>query len=289
VGVRFYAKRIRLYGFSCVHFGDRDGHDADLWTRCLQDIDGHDQAVVFGLGDYLDFTRTTYRGPLKAINSEDDKFYDELDSMVMDSHVYRFVDTVRKHCPSFAKKCVGLVEGNHYHRFHSGITSTQEICRLLGVRYLGLSALVRLTMYRGRGTTKFGKGMNLVVLLNHSISSSQSLPASLASASRKLPGWRGVDVFLSGNDHQLGSDVEQQIGVSHSGAVKMMQHEMVIGKCGSFQRAYTPGADPTHYVEKKLLKPSRLGWLAFDAWPHQGSAHGQKTGLETWRFENFTA
>ena len=300
VAERRLGHRLRLYGFSCVHYGDKPGHDAPLWHQFLDEIEQTDNALVFGLGDYLDWTRTTHRLPIKAAFGEDDKAFSQLDDLVMDGLVYPFVDIVRKHCPSFAKKCVGLVEGNHHgtmlsSKFRNGRTTTEEICRLLDVRYLGLSAWVRLTVYRSGGKQKLGTGQNLNVLLNHSVSSSGKLAASLASAQRKIEGWRGVDVFLSANDHQLGHVLRQEMGCTSRGSARPVEYQQVIGKVGSFQKAYQVGAMSDHYVEKKLLSPNQLGWLSFDAWIHhrelsgdEKRAAGVTNSPEVWRFGSFS-
>ena len=267
---RALAQRIRLFGFSCVHYGDKKGHDADKWRECLEEIHQTDNAVVFGLGDYLDWTRTSYRLPIKQAFGDDDKALSQLDDMVMDGLVYPFVDIVRKYCPSFKKKCAGLVEGNHHgtmlsSRFRNGRTTTEEICHLLGVPYLGLSAWVRVTVYRSVGHKKMGFGKNLNVVLNHSVSSAGNLPSSLAAAKRKITDFRNVDVFLSGNDHQLGHDLVPQLGCTDRGSPRVMQYQQVVGKVGSFQMGYREGATANDYVEKKFLSPSRIGYLAFDA------------------------
>ncbi len=299
VAERRLGHRLRIFGFSCVHYGDKRGHDKDKWRECLEDIDQTENAVVFGLGDYLDWTRTTYRLPLRSVWGEDDKAFQQLDDLVMEGMVYPFVDTIRKHCPSFATKCVGFVEGNHHgtmlsSQFRNGKTTTEVICELLGIRYLGLSAWVRLTAYRSVGKKQFGAGHNLNIVLNHSVSSAGNLPSSLASAKRKIVDWRGVDIFLSANDHQLGHDLVPQIGCSHAGSPREMQYQQVVAKVGSFQKGYSAGAMTEDYVEKKFLSPSRIGYLAFDAWvyhrestPDVKAREGRTGSPEVWRFSNF--
>jgi len=261
----------------------------------LDEIEKTDNAIVFGLGDYLDWTRTSYRVPIKNAFGEDDKAFQQLDDMVMETLVYPFVDTIKKRCSTFQKKCVGMIEGNHHgtmlsSRFRNGRTTTEEICKLLEVPYLGLSAWARITVYRSIGTKKFGTGHNLNVLLNHSASSSGKLAYSLTAAQRKLEGWRGVDVFLTANDHQLGHVLRQEIGCSQRGAPRMMEYQQVIGKVGAFQRSYRMGADSDNYVEKKFLNPGQLGWLAFDCWVYHKTlteGSGWSNSPEVWRFGNF--
>ena len=284
VGLSIYGKRFRIIGFCCIHFGEGCGHDSSLFSEFLSDVEHTPNALVLGLGDYIDWTRTTHRGPLRAIGGDDEKFIEELDAMVSRSIIEPLVWKIRKQCPSFAKKCIGLVEGNHYHKFFNGMTSTQKICELLGVRYLGQSAWVRIACARSLEKKRkcYGATHNLNIALNHSVSSSGALPASLNQAQGRIAGLRDVDIFLTGNDHQLGHMVIQQLGCTQRGEPKMMQKEMVVGKCGSFQKGYEEGATSNSYVEKKFLRPSHLGYLAFDAHIHY---HTDKP--EVWRFDNF--
>jgi len=252
------------------------------------------------LGDYLDWTRTTHRLPLRATFGEDDKAFAQLDDMVLEGLVKPFVETIRQSCPSFRHKCLGLSEGNHHGamlsaRFRNGRTTTEEICERLGVRYLGLASWIRVTSTRSLGRKRFGTTRNLNILLNHSTSSSGRLAASLSSAQRQLDGWRDVDIFLSGNDHQLGHVLRQELGCTSSGVARPVEFQQVVGKIGSFQKGYQPGAQSENYVERKLLHPSQLGWLAFDAWLYsselskgQRDAQGASHSPEVWRYGNFS-
>ena len=270
-----------------------------MWRKFLEEVDATDNALVFGLGDYLDWTRTTHRIPLKATWGEDDKAMQQLDEMVMDGLVYPFVDTVRKYAPHALKRhaFVCLVEGNHHgvflasHTLKSGKTTTEVICELLGIRYAGLSAWVRLQVYRSVGKTKLGGGRALNILLNHSTSSSGKLAYSLASAQRQLEGWRDVDIFLTANDHQLGHVLRQEIGCTTRGTPRPIEYQQIIGKVGSFQKGYSIDAEPNSYVEKRLLHPGQLGYLAFDAHIYHarvvGNNESPKHSPEVWRFSDF--
>ena len=54
---------------------------------------------------------------------------------------------------SFMKgRIIGLLEGNHFVTLESGITSTQYLCHLLGCKYLGYSAFIRLS-FKDKGKT----------------------------------------------------------------------------------------------------------------------------------------
>ena len=273
-----------------------------MWRKFLEEVEQTENAVVFGLGDYLDWTRTTHRIPLKATWGEDDKAMAQLDELVMDGLVYPFVDTIRKYAPNALKRgaFVTFVEGNHHgvflatHTLKSGRTTTEEICRLLGIRYAGLSSWVRMTIYRSVGKQKMATGHNLNIVLNHSTSRSGKLAFSLASAQRQLEGWRDVDVFLTANDHQLGHVLRQEIGCTSRGMARPIEYQQVIGKVGSFQKGYQVGPQSNNYVEKRFLHPSQLGWLSFDAHLYfrelinaEKRSLGLHMGPESWRYANF--
>ena len=134
--------------------------------------------------------------------------------------------------------------------------------------------------------------MNIV--LNHSVSSAGTGPTSLASAKRKIVDFRGVDVSLSANDHQLIHDLVPQLGCTEKGMPQQMQIQQVVAKVGSFQKGYQTGVTTTDYVEKKFLSPSRIGYLAFDAYIYYRSLTnddakriGVKHSPEVWRYTNF--
>ena len=128
------------------------------------------------------------------------------------------------------------------------------------------------------------------ILLNHSTSSSGKLANSLASAQRQLEGWRDVDVFLTANDHQLGHVLRQEIGCTARGRPRPIEYQQIIGKVGSFQKGYSLDAESRSYVEKRLLHPGQLGYLAFDAHIHHArvSDGGREDHTpEVWRYSSF--
>mgnify|MGYP001588206983 FL=1 len=130
------------------------------------------------------------------------------------------------------------------------------------------------------------------ILLNHSMSSSGKLANSLASAQRQLEGWRDVDIFLTANDHQLGHVLRQEIGCTTRGAPRPIEYQQIIGKVGSFQKGYSIEAEANSYVEKRLLHPGQLGFLAFDAHIYHANLNPKTVGAlshspEMWRYDTF--
>ena len=230
-------------------------------------MEASSNAIVFGLGDYLDFARTTQRSFLKGYTNGD-TFFDSLDKMVDDSIVLPFVKLVNKHCPSFAKKCVTLVEGNHRYNYggrgREGLTSTQEICRLLGIPYGGLSSIVRLTVLNSKGHFKMGGGRNLSILSNHGTSgSSGSVSAAIGKLERSvIRGWRDMDIIFSAHDHTRGHADIVQMGISQRGEPRLIEYHTLVVKTGCFQKGYLKGAVSESFVEKNLFNPTARGWFS---------------------------
>ena len=262
---RIYSTGVRLFAFGCSHYGT-EKHDHDLWIEFLKKVEATPDCVVFGLGDYTDFARAHWRGHLKGWNQEDN-FFESIDDLVDGQLVRPFCAEIKKYCPSFSKKCVVLVEGNHHYKYGSGgrmgHTSTEEICRILDIPYGGLSAWVRMTLYRSKGTEKFGSGRNINVLLNHGQSSSSTnISAALGKLERQtVTGWRDVDILLSSHNHMLGHLVLTEVGIARRGRLKLIEHPVLVAKTGCFKKAYGDEASSTSYEEKNLFRPHARGWL----------------------------
>lgn len=262
---RVYGTSFRLFGFGCVHFGT-ETHDKELWIEFLKTIEATPHALVFGLGDYLDFARTHWRAGFKNFN-EEDNFFESIDDMVDSTFVRPFVAQVKKYCPSFREKVVTMIEGNHHYVYGSGSrqgsTSTWEICRMLNIPYGGLTSWVRLTRYDSKGKTKFGGGRNLNILLNHGIGgSSNTIGSSLNKLeSKTLSGWKDVDILLSSHEHKLGHAVNIQIGMSQKGTPRLIEHPFLVAKTGCFKKAYLSEPVSKSYEERSFFKPHARGWF----------------------------
>jgi len=261
------------------------------FTEFLEDVQHADNAFVWSLGDNFDFTRTTIRSTLNRNSDGYESFYKSLDSYVR-GQVVEHVKFIKRVCPSISQKLVTVNQGNHTWTFENGETSDEMMARLLGVRYSGLLARTRLLVSRSKGTgsRKLGATHSLQVITTHSASSASSLQASLNLAERQANGFDDWSVWVSGNDHQLGHIPIQKLGATDRGLFREVERQRVVGKAGSFQKGYIPGVCRQAYVEKKVLRPSVLGYLAFDAWIYQREISGiseVKNSPEVWRFGNF--
>lgn len=257
----------------------------------LKKIHRTQNAVVFGVGDYFDFARTAWRSHLKTY-SQEDNFFDSLDKFVDESLVDPFCSLIKKHCPSFAEKCIVLVEGNHTYKYGSGgrqgQTSTQEICRRLDIPYGGLSAWVRMNVYNSKGSYKFGGGKNLNILLNHGQSSGgDNIASSLGKLEKQIAtGWRNADVLFSAHNHKLGHITDKQIGVTQWGEPRLIDFPILVAKVGCFKKAYMPGAKSNSYEERQFFSPHQRGWFECSAKTFRGNE--KKNGYsERWEFFDF--
>jgi hypothetical protein len=66
----------------------------------------------------------------------------------LDAVMTEFIDKA-KEIKFMENKLIGLIEGNHFGAFQSGITTTQMMCDKLKCKYLGGSAIIGLNFVYG--------------------------------------------------------------------------------------------------------------------------------------------
>jgi len=118
--------------FKLIFFGDvhRDSPDhADgKWKRFLEYAKSQKNAYFFGMGDYLDSTSTSERDCLGSISPKmHDTFRKDIELLQMAK-----IELIAKELSFMKGKIVGMLNGNHYFNFQSGISGDQKLCELLG-------------------------------------------------------------------------------------------------------------------------------------------------------------
>lgn len=137
-----YSKPITIVFFGDVH-RDSPNHAHSKWKSFLSEMRERvkrENLWFFGMGDYLDSTSTSERECLGNISPKmHETFRNDIQALQLAK------------CEMFAKeiqfmrgRIIGMLNGNHYHDFPSGINSDQKICELLSAKYLGVCSFVRL-------------------------------------------------------------------------------------------------------------------------------------------------
>jgi len=250
---------ITLIPFACVHEGS-PGHHESLWQRFLRRTKELD-AYTLGVGDYMDFARTSYR---KAVSQagNDENSVEALD--------FYAANTARRWADEFAamgcpERCLGLLEGNHYWTFQTtyreggfraGQTTTQFMAQRMGVPYLGYTASIILKITDSQ-RWKASMHDTYKIITNHGYGSGgSSASADLGRMERVIEPAFDADLYVTAHTHRRLSYFMPRMAPS-VGEFEEKPHLLV--KAGSFFRTYVP--EYTTYADQKFMRPVDLGWV----------------------------
>src|SRR5258708_22515721 len=124
--------------FNLMPFGDLQAGSAvfqlDKWGEYVQDVKASKNVITIGMGDYTDNFRPTIQGRLKIALGSDDagKTFDDMHRKHIKQEVYPLLKEVIAN-----STCLGLLGGHHDMTYNNGTNSTQYLCDLLGIPYLG--------------------------------------------------------------------------------------------------------------------------------------------------------
>ncbi|MHA2642847.1 MAG: hypothetical protein V2G41_09390 [bacterium JZ-2024 1] len=258
IAIRSLSSGITLIPFACTHW-DHPGCHTGLFAEFINRAND-ENVYTLGLGDYLDFARSHYRTELRRVLPDEDS-PEHLDALVAD-RLDRFCERIG----SLAKRCLGLIEGNHSWTWmttdekrgiHAAETSTQYICRKLGIQYLGHTAMVTLELtYRGKVVDRY------VILANHGYGGGGSTAsADLGRMERMVEPAFDADLYVTAHTHRrlcyfMPEMVPECVGGE---AVGFKEKPHLLVKAGAFLRGYIP--EKTTYADRKLLRPLDLGWV----------------------------
>jgi hypothetical protein len=134
-----YGQEIRLCIFGDVH-RDSPNHANTKWQEDLSLFRSQKDAYFLGMGDYLDSTSTTERECLGHISKQmHDTFRKDIQALQQAK-----IDMIADELSSMKGRLIGLINGNHFFEFQSGINSDQKLADALGCKYLGVCSLMRL-------------------------------------------------------------------------------------------------------------------------------------------------
>jgi len=243
-----YNRPFRLVFFGDVH-RDSPNHAHGKWQEFLDYSRGLKDAWFFGMGDYLDSTSTTERECLGNIAPKmHETFRNDVQALQLAK------------CELFAKevafmkgRIVGMLNGNHYFQFQSGINSDQKICELLAAKYLGVCSFTRLTfLEHGRHHTRD-------IFAHHGMGAARLVGGSLNRVAQMAEGAE-ADLYCMGHDHKKGALPAQPrlfLQNNNTKGLHVEQREPIIIRSGSFLASYENGV--VNYNVDACRPPSSLG------------------------------
>lgn len=262
---RFRSEERRL---NIAPFGDLQkgapGFRGDQWQRWKEERRADRKSLLIGVGDYTDFLRPKMREALTSTMMRDPSVYSQMDDLVQAG-----MDKLVAELAPFKGRIIGLLEGHHYHRFYSGITSTQYLCNKLRVKYLGFVAGIRLEWERATGHANC-----IDIFATHGCGGASKVSQDIAAIETKIrPGWN-VDIILRGHSTRcfcVHAQPMRELRMGKTGVLGQVERQCLIVNAGGFMDAYIPGQ--SSYVEEKNLPHLPLGWPIIEL--QRMNNHGQ--------------
>lgn len=261
-------KPVTIVFFGDVH-RDSPAHDEEKWKSDLDYWRGLKNAWFFGMGDYLDSTSTTEREMLGNISPKlHETFRNDVQALQLAK-----IEKIAKELSFMRGRIIGMLNGNHYFEFQSGMNGDQKLCELLGAKYLGVCSLVRISF------ANFGRIVTRDIFAHHGQGASRLIGGSLNRVAQMFEGVE-ADIVAMGHDHNraiVPGTPRMFLGPNSKGKNhRICTRETWVIRSGSYLRSYEPGR-ASYNVDSQ--RPGRsLGHVAMQI-THRVN-HGMSATLE---------
>jgi hypothetical protein len=239
----------------CLHYPEGE---KGLIQKFVARVAGDPWCRVILMGDMIDQDRT-HRRKYRRGYVEDENSVASHD----DRHNRSDVEALARLLAPIRSQIWGVLQGNHYYQYASGVTSDQYLCELLDVPYCGPVGVFRITV-----ATK-GDHRNLKIWSHHSGGSTggRTLGGSVNALLRQENSW-DADIFLLGHDHRRICWRESSLTLTEKGDPQVIERTKVFARVGAFLKTYKhEGCIPKKsihipgYGEKAAYRPADLGWV----------------------------
>lgn len=237
--------------------------DKDKWHKFLSWAEAKENAYFLGMGDYDDFMSFSERRLFQEGN-----FHETTQDTIKDvitSHCNKFISEIK----FMQGKIIGMLEGNHYGKFQSGMTTTQEMCRRLKCAYLGCSSFIRLSF-------EFGNKRSAIDIWCHHGKGASRLVGGSLNTVEQMESTAHADIFLMGHDHKKSVGLKTRLRLNPTGGnIRLSQQKVLLARTGSFMRGYVP--DVASYVARGMLTPTDLGVVKIELTPKREQKNKEDT------------
>ena len=234
--------------FGDVH-RDSPNHADGKWQSDLAEWRKRKDAYFLGMGDYLDSTSTSERECLGNISPNmHDTYRKDLEALQMAK-----VELVAKELAFMRGRLIGLVNGNHYFEFKSGMNGDQLLAHDLDCKYLGVCSLIRLQFQQG------DQFHSVDLFVHHGMGAARLIGGSLNRVAQMFEGVE-ADVTIMGHDHKRGAvPATPRVYLDNTsiGGLKLKQRETWAVRSGSYLRSYQDGE--SNYNVDSCRPPCSLG------------------------------
>ena len=257
---------MRLVFFGDVH-RDAPSHALAKWKEFLSYSKTLKNAWFIGMGDYIDSMSTSEREAMTRASMHESTTSD-LENMASSK-----ITLLAKELDFMRGRLIGLVNGNHFFSFPSGINSDQKLCEKLGCKYLGVSSFIRITFeYSGRRET-----FDLWV---HHGAGGARLPGGSINRVDQMREFAEADAFAMGHDHKRGvfpANPKLHL-MSGASGLRLKEKQQWLLRTGSFLKAYEDGQ--ISYNVDAARGPASLGHVELEfVYKHSGGKSSNRTEL----------
>ncbi len=261
IGVNRIGDPITIVAVGDVHFG-APMFAADRFDEFIKGCKQLVNPYYLLMGDYQDMVSSSERRLLGGGLHE--STVDTLDG------VYRgLTEEFASRLDFMRGRVIGVLNGNHYGELLDGGNTDMLLAELLGARYLGTTALIRL------GIDYHGAKTSVTLCANHGQGASRLVGGSLNRVQQMAEGF-DADVYLMGHDHKKGAATSSRLFLGQN--MDIRERKLLYLRTGSFLKAYMDGMP--NYIADKAGAPSDLGAVRFDILLNRLKGGGLRYELE---------
>lgn len=246
---------VRLVFFGDVH-RDSPLHAAEKWQEFLGYARTLENAYFIGMGDYIDSMSTSEREAMARASMHEATATD-LENMASSK-----ISLLAKELAFMRGRLVGLLNGNHFFSFPSGINSDQKLCEKLGCKYLGVSSFIRLTI------VVYKQSMAFDLWVHHGAGGARLLGGSINRVDQ-MREFAEADAFCMGHDHKRGvfpANPKLHLEPTKVGLLLKEKQQWLL-RTGSFLKAYEDGV--VSYNADAARGPCSLGHVELEFTPRR--------------------
>lgn len=268
---------VEIWPFGDIHRNAPMCH-VELWKQFLEDakaaVDDGKNVLFLGMGDYDDLMSASERA-LISNGKLHESTLETLEDFAK-SKTYGLAQEL-----DFMRgRLIGCLNGNHYFEFQSGITSDELLCDHLKCKFLGVSAMIRLTInYQGK--------KHILDLWAHHGKGASRLVGGSINRVEQMRETMHADIYLMGHDHKKGvvpvDCLELRDKDQYSG-LRLHHKVQLLCRTGSYLRGYTPGK--ASYIADRCAAPCALGNIVIQVRPHH--REGSKSGTYDWTLHGWS-
>jgi len=252
-----------LFPIGDIHAGDPN-FKQETFEKTMRWIESHPNAYMIGMGDYFNNTPTNH------------DFFDitnvDRELLTMEEQFFYIEKQFKKMAEM--GRIIGLHEGNHDNRIvpNTGYNWVAILCKNLGVKYLGHTALTRLSFHRIHEINSWD------IFSTHGYFRGAT-PSGKLTKLLKLISSFNADIFLHGDVHET---------MIYEYPVKMLNFRgnletksVVFCLTGSFLETYKEGTKG--YGEVRNYQSMKTGCPKITIYPHHRIIKASIYGTEDWK------